>query len=424
MLSCGATQLLRFAGTKSSARSCAALLARRVVAHRSDTRWQSVESQQPASFVRAEANIHNVSEPVVPINDGESRRGSGDDGGQNSGGTDSSGRSTSSDLWVTSVQFVQFAAFVYSLDRWGAYMSLTQGPSMLPTLAEYGDIVFVERPLAIDLGLRPPLRRGDIVIADAPVGARGGGGGGVGGLMPGEAHHVCKRIVALSGDIVQPAGRSFAFEVPAGHIWLEGDNPHNSTDSRAYGPLPVTAVRGRVVGRVWPPTALRWLGASPGGDTKPVKNAPLLAALLEDEVVRELSLAHINARRRAIEARRQWVGGHGAAGEVISDAIAEDSAATADVEALVALFSGDLSGLGGQLASGLSSHDSVAMPADPQLADAIPTEQPEPQELRNSLPPAQRLEGYRPSLAESDLLIAAKDISAIMVEKERKNVHH
>jgi inner membrane protease subunit 1 len=29
-------------------------------------------------------------------------------------------------------------------------------------------------------------------------------------------------------------------------VWLEGDNPFNSTDSRSYGPVPLALVKGLV----------------------------------------------------------------------------------------------------------------------------------------------------------------------------------
>jgi hypothetical protein len=41
--------------------------------------------------------------------------------------------------------------------------------------------------------------------------------------------------------------------IPRGHIWVEGDNTANSTDSRDYGPLPLGLVKGRVLFRLWPP---------------------------------------------------------------------------------------------------------------------------------------------------------------------------
>lgn len=34
--------------------------------------------------------------------------------------------------------------------------------------------------------------------------------------------------------------------VPAGHVWLEGDNPENSKDSRSYGAVPTAMIIGKV----------------------------------------------------------------------------------------------------------------------------------------------------------------------------------
>ncbi len=40
--------------------------------------------------------------------------------------------------------------------------------------------------------------------------------------------------------------------VPQGHIWVEGDNPLFSIDSRHYGPVAMENVCGRIVYRLWP----------------------------------------------------------------------------------------------------------------------------------------------------------------------------
>jgi len=49
------------------------------------------------------------------------------------------------------------------------------------------------------------------------------------------------------------------FQVPRGHVWLEGDNRNNSADSRTYGPVPQGLVRGRALCRVWPPKEVKML---------------------------------------------------------------------------------------------------------------------------------------------------------------------
>lgn len=37
--------------------------------------------------------------------------------------------------------------------------------------------------------------------------------------------------------------------VPSDHVWLQGDNPSDSRDSRSFGPVPRSHVLGRVVCR-------------------------------------------------------------------------------------------------------------------------------------------------------------------------------
>ena len=60
----------------------------------------------------------------------------------------------------------------------------------------------------------------------------------------------------LKEDVNNKTLRNYKYEatmqVPPNHIWVEGDNPLQSTDSRHYGPLPMSALRGRIVLRLWP----------------------------------------------------------------------------------------------------------------------------------------------------------------------------
>jgi signal peptidase I len=60
---------------------------------------------------------------------------------------------------------------------------------------------------------------------------------------------VCKRIAATSGEVVSYTdkwGYTIYQKVPEGHVWLLGDNPANSHDSRYYGPVPLEKLQGRV----------------------------------------------------------------------------------------------------------------------------------------------------------------------------------
>jgi signal peptidase I len=107
--------------------------------------------------------------------------------------------------------------------------------------------------------VRGPLRRGDIVVFDE---------GGV---------TYIKRVVATEGDrialykarsdgeaevirdwqlsllekaVVQPWQRNMQivnYRIPAGYCYVVGDNLNQSEDSRSFGAVPVSAIRGRVL---------------------------------------------------------------------------------------------------------------------------------------------------------------------------------
>jgi len=119
--------------------------------------------------------------------------------------------------------------------------SIMYGPSMLPTLAEDGEIVIEDR---ISVLLNPgKLQRGELVVLNSP-------------LEP--QRSICKRILGLAGDTVcvDPTGRLAPSTehvlVPKGHIWIVGDNAAESRDSRWYGPVPIALVHGRLYARIWP----------------------------------------------------------------------------------------------------------------------------------------------------------------------------
>lgn len=93
-----------------------------------------------------------------------------------------------------------------------------RGPSMAPTL-RHGEtlLVWLRRPRR--------LRLGAVVVVDLP-------GAGL----------AVKRVLGVRPD---------------GAVWIEGDNPFGSTDSRQFGALPAAAVRGRALVRLWPPGRVR-----------------------------------------------------------------------------------------------------------------------------------------------------------------------
>jgi signal peptidase I len=48
-------------------------------------------------------------------------------------------------------------------------------------------------------------------------------------------------------------------QIPAGYIWVMGDNRSNSSDSRVFGAVPESRIIGRAFVRVWPVTSLSLL---------------------------------------------------------------------------------------------------------------------------------------------------------------------
>eukprot|EP00026_Physarum_polycephalum_P017628 Phypoly_transcript_18917.p1 GENE.Phypoly_transcript_18917~~Phypoly_transcript_18917.p1 ORF type:complete len:123 (-),score=10.93 Phypoly_transcript_18917:153-521(-) len=119
-------------------------------------------------------------------------------------------------------------------------MGQCYGPSMCPTLNPAGDIVLVNKFSSYS---RSSFKTGDVVIATSPHNP---------------CKTVCKRITAMEGDrilVMHNDGLSYQM-VPPGHVWIEGDNKHQSYDSRAYGPIPVQLLQGKAVLRIWPMTQL------------------------------------------------------------------------------------------------------------------------------------------------------------------------
>jgi mitochondrial inner membrane protease subunit 1 len=202
-------------------------------------------------------------------------------------------------------------------------ITLCEGPSMVPTIRPYGEIILLDKYTIRHFGsgtavedisigsnrcqaailrqerhsalhcdnewhapivsvtekawtwrdawqqLTSPLSVGDVVVTQHPH-------------RPGT---VCKRVVGMPGDQVLLAP-SFAQSnaswlhrsdydmgpeqrhqrrlhqlliVPDGHVWLEGDNASNSSDSRVYGPLPMALIQGRVIARLWPLRGQAWM---------------------------------------------------------------------------------------------------------------------------------------------------------------------
>src|SRR5262245_7390820 len=121
-----------------------------------------------------------------------------------------------------------FAA-AYGFRRWRPFRVEVSGPSMRPTF-EPGDWA-----LAI---ARDRVRPDDVVVVEHPE-------------RPG--FEMVKRVVSVPGDHA-PDGAD-----PVDLVWVEGDDPSSSTDSRSFGGVPAALVKGRVVLVWWPPARIRVL---------------------------------------------------------------------------------------------------------------------------------------------------------------------
>eukprot|EP01041_Mallomonas_annulata_P000469 gene469-877_t len=136
----------------------------------------------------------------------------------------------------------KFCSLLHMTTTYVGNVTLCVGPSMIPTFKENGDLVFVDH--FSHKILQRPFKQGDVVICICPYDAE---------------KTICKRIAGLPGDTIAVKKEEFGYirntitTIPRGHVWLQGDNPSNSTDSRSYGSVPMGLLQGRVVLKLSPP---------------------------------------------------------------------------------------------------------------------------------------------------------------------------
>ncbi|XP_051885340.1 mitochondrial inner membrane protease subunit 1 isoform X2 [Pristis pectinata] len=142
---------------------------------------------------------------------------------------------------------IQYGCIAHCTFEYLGEIVVCSGPSMEPTIKSY-DVIISEK-LSRQFYR---IEKGDVIIAKSPNDPK---------------MNICKRVIGLEGDKVSTSGPLDAFKshryVPKGHVWLEGDNLQNSTDSRNYGPVPYALIRGRVCFKIWPPHEFGFLQASP-----------------------------------------------------------------------------------------------------------------------------------------------------------------
>jgi signal peptidase I len=76
------------------------------------------------------------------------------------------------------------------------------------------------------------------------------------GRLSVNGHAVDEPYVRLPADVKRVSGEDFSVTVPAGRIWVMGDNRYDSADSRIHGNVPIDDVVGRAFVITWP--ADRW----------------------------------------------------------------------------------------------------------------------------------------------------------------------
>ncbi|KAL6645181.1 hypothetical protein ACP70R_016789 [Stipagrostis hirtigluma subsp. patula] len=126
-------------------------------------------------------------------------------------------------------------------DRYVNLVSVT-GESMHPTFtaansAFRGDVVIAEKSCL----QKYKFSHGDVVVFKCPSNHK---------------EMFVKRLIALPGEWIQLPGSPEIIKIPEGHCWVEGDNAARSWDSRAFGPIPLGLIYGRVTHIVWPPSKI------------------------------------------------------------------------------------------------------------------------------------------------------------------------
>jgi signal peptidase I len=168
------------------------------------------------------------------------------------------------------VETLLLAALIFFLVRLVVLNFRVDGESMLPNL-ENGQMLLVNRNAyqSFEIGgneyypFDPP-ERGDVVVFDPPRGSDKPYIKRIIGL-PGEEvtfgeGHVFIDGVMLDEDYIQErtrcnASRSDACDVvvPEDSVYVLGDHRSNSTDSRAFGAVPVEDIVGKAWLSYWPP---------------------------------------------------------------------------------------------------------------------------------------------------------------------------
>ena len=172
-------------------------------------------------------------------------------------------------LWVI-VRMVLLAGVAVGIHAYVLQVFVVPSGSMSTTI-HTGDSILVNK-LWYDFASIEP---GDVIVFNAPANV----GQVCGGTQP---RYLVKRVVAIAGQSIQSEGNEILVDgkplaqpwlpasgtalgkaipvttVPAGDVYVLGDNRSESCDSRYWGPVSDSAVVGAAVDVVWP--KIDWRG--------------------------------------------------------------------------------------------------------------------------------------------------------------------
>lgn len=173
-------------------------------------------------------------------------------------------------VWETAKVFLVSLAIIIPVRAYIVQPFFVRGASMAPAFHD-GEYLIIDE-LSYDIRLRP-LQRGDVVVFRYPLD---------------HSQYYIKRVIGLPGERVRIAGGDvtvFSERFPRGvvldessylqpsettegqvdirlrpnEVFILGDNRDHSSDSRAWGPLPIDLVIGRAWVRAFPFTRARVL---------------------------------------------------------------------------------------------------------------------------------------------------------------------
>jgi signal peptidase I len=157
-------------------------------------------------------------------------------------------------VWVAFAA-VLGAGAANGIRTWGLYPARVTSGSMSPTLVR-ADWLVAHKLAGRDRGT---IRRSQIVVFRFPFGSSGRAVKRV-VAVAGDRVEIGKRYVRVNGHTIRTAGGPAVAvgldreekplpvreRVPAGHVFLLGDNAAASIDSRSFGPVPDSELVGRV----------------------------------------------------------------------------------------------------------------------------------------------------------------------------------